>query len=136
MGLSCLLFLLSALFYSCTCQVTVPSTDPPVTTNGETVDLPAVENAANISVFCAVNFQGNSVDTFWRLGASSMSLQLVEFGQPQFSNFALENAPGFTNLTIRLFSRAGLDMMVLECTNGFFVGGNLESALFLPRFIG
>ena len=133
MGPPCLLFLLFALYYSCTCQVTIPSTDPPVTTNEGIVDLPAVENAANVSVFCAVTFQGNPVNTNWRLGPSSTSLQLIDFDEPQF---ALENAPRFTNLTIRLFSRASLDMMVLECTNGFFVGGNFESALFLPRFIG
>ena len=110
------------------------STDPSVTTNGGTVDLPAVENAANVSAFCAVAFQGAPVDTIWRLGSSGMSTQPINFNQPQFSNFALENVPRFANLTILSFSRASLDMMVLECTNGF--GGALENAFFIPRFIG
>ena len=111
------------------------STDSPVTTNGGTVDLPAVENAANVSVFCAVTFQGIPVDSNWRLGSSGMSPQPIDFNQPQFSNFALGNVPRFTNLTILSFSRAGLTMMVLECNNAFG-GGNLENAFFIPRFIG
>ena len=112
------------------------STDPSVTTNGGTVDLPAVENAANVSVFCAVTFQGTPVDSNWRLGSSGMSSQPIDFGQPQFSNFALESVIRFTNLTILSFSRASLDMMILECTNGASVGTNVENAFFIPRFIG
>ena len=120
-------FLLQLRFYASSLI-----TDPPVTTNGGTVDLPAVENTANVSVFCALTFQGTPVNTIWRLGSSGMSTQLIDFSQPQFSNFALEN---IANLTILSFSRASLDMMILECTNGFG-GGNLENAFFIPRFIG
>ena len=107
------------------------STDPSVITNGGTVDLPAVENAANVSVFCAVAFQGIPVNTNWRLAPSGMIPQPINFSQP---HFALENATRFTNLTILSFGRASLDMMVLECTNGF-ASPNLENAYFIPRFI-
>ena len=136
MGWPCLLLLLSSLYYSCTCQATIPSTDPPVATNGETIDLPAVENATNVSVFCKVMFQGIIVDTRWRLGLGGISQQPIDFSsQPQF---ALEDVARFTNLTILSFSRASLDMMILECTNGFIAGGgiNLENAFFIPKFIG
>ena len=114
------------------------STDPSVATNGGTVDLPAVENAANVSVFCAVTFQGTPVDTRWRLGSGGISQQPIDFGQPQFSNFVRENVARFTNLTILSFNRESLDMMILECTNGFTAGGgiNLENAFFIPKFIG
>ena len=142
MGWPCLLLLLSSLYYSCTCQGAIPSTDPPVTTNGETVNLPAVENASNVSVFCAVTaFQGIPVDTFWRLGSlplgtGAMSPQPILFGQPQFSNFVYENVARFTNLTILSFSRESLDVMVLECTNGAGIATNRRNAFFIPRFIG
>ena len=135
MGWQCLLLLLSSLYYSCKCQGTIP-TDPPVAMNGGTVDLPAVENATNVSVFCEVMFQGIIVDTNWRLGSSGVSPQPIDFGQPQFSNFVLENVARFTNLTILSFSRASLDMMVLECTNAASVNFNRENAFFIPKFIG
>ena len=110
-------------------------TDPPVLTNGGTVDLSAVENATNVSVFCAVTFNSDASNTVWRLGPDSMSTEIIGFGQPAFSNFVLENpSTGRTNLIILSFSRDNLDMMVLECTNGF--GGALENAFFIPRFIG
>ena len=139
MGWPCLLLLLSSLYYSCTCQVSIPSTDPPVATNGETIDLPAVENATNVSVFCGVSFNnmGNSVPvaTIWRLGSSVVTtLPTIQFSEPEYSNFVLENVTRFTNLTILSFSRS-LDMMVLLCTNGFG-GANQEYAFFIPRFIG
>ena len=131
MGWQCLLLLLSSLYYSCTCQVTIPSTDPPVTTNGGTVDLPAVENATNVSVFCELT----SISTVWQLGRNGMPQDLIDFDDPEFSNFKLENVPTYTNLTILSFTK-DLGMTVLECTNGFIVGGNLQNAFFVPRFIG
>ena len=134
MGWQCLLLLLSSLYYSCTCQTTTPSTDPPVATNGGIVALPAVENATNVSVFCAVTFQGTPAGTNWRLGTDSMSTLPILFGEQDFSNFVVENVIRVTNLTILSFSRASLHMMVLECNNGF--GGALENAFFIPRFIG
>ena len=134
MGWQCLL-LLSSLYYSCTCQVNIPFSDPPVATNGETVDLPAVENATNVSVFCEVMFNGNPSNTVWKLGPDSFSTQIIGFSQPEFSNLILEDpSTGRTNLTILSFSRDSLDMVVLECTNGF--GGALENVFFIPRFIG
>ena len=105
-------------------------TDPPVATNGGSVDLPAVENATNVSVFCEVTFLNNSANSIWRLGSTT-----IAFGQLAFSNFVLvENIPRRTNLTLLWFSRASLDMMVLECTNG--IGSDLAQAFFIPRFIG
>ena len=112
--------------------VTGFSTDPPVM-NGGTVDLPAVENATNVSVFCDVMFNDMSVGTAWLLGPDKMSTDLLVFNQPT-SNFAIEDTIMRKNLTILLFSRASLDMVVLECTNGF--GGALENAFFIPKFIG
>ena len=107
-------------------------TDPPVTTNGGTVDLPAVENATNVSVFCDVTFQGTPVVTAWRMGLIGMTPQPIDFTG---SNFVLENVTRNNNLTILSFTRSDLDMMVLQCTNGFVVSGE-ESAFFIPRFIG
>ena len=105
-------------------------TDPPVASIGETVDLPAVENATNISVFCEVTFLTNSANTVWRLGSTT-----IAFGQEAFSNFVLvENIPRRTNLTILSFSRGSLENMVLQCTNG--IGSDLQEAFFTPRFIG
>ena len=128
MGLPCLLFLLSSLYYSCSCQVTIPSTDPPVTTNGETVDLPAVENATNVCVFCEF-----STATVWQLGRNGMPPDLIDFDDPEFSNFKLENISTYTNLTILLFTK-DLSTIVLECTNGFQL--SKINAFFIPRFIG
>ena len=114
-------------------------TDPPVPSNGGTVDLPAVENSTNVSVFCEVSFNnmGNNVlvSTIWRLGSGTETTKLIRYDQPEYSNFYLEDAVRFTNFTILSFTRANLDMMVLECTNGFG-GANQENAFFVPRFIG
>lgn len=85
------------------------STDPPVATNGGTVDLPAVENATNVNVFCEVTFNdsGNNVlvTTGWRLGLSAMTTQSIQFNEPD-TNFVLENVTRSTNLTILSFTRA------------------------------
>ena len=115
--------------------VSALSTDP-IAVNGGTVDLPAVENAANVPVFCAVTFSNTPVDTAWFLKNGTMPRERILFGQPQFVNFvAVPGTPTIhTNITVVLFSRANLDMIVLECTNNF--PGQLQNAFFTPRFIG
>ena len=132
--MKCASLLRSVLFLQLGIYANSIVTDPPVTTNGGTVDLPAVENATNVSVFCAVTFQGTPVDTAWRIGLIGMTPELIIFNDPQFSYLVRENVARQTNLTILSFTRSNLDMMVLQCTNGF--GGNEESAFFIPRFIG
>ena len=111
------------------------STDPPAV-NGGTVDLPAVENAANVPVFCEVTFSNTPVTTVWFLKNGTMPRERIQFGQPQFANFM--GVPGtptvHTNITIVSFSRANLDMIVLECSNNFVT--ELQNAFFTPRFIG
>ena len=110
-------------------------TDPPAV-NGGTVDLPAVENAANVPVFCAVTFDNTPVSTIWYLKNGTMPRERIFFGQPQFPNFV--GVPGtptvLSNITIVSFSRANLDMVLLECSNGFPF--QLQHAFFTPRFIG
>ena len=115
--------------------VSALSTDPPAL-NGGTVDLPAVENAANVPVFCAVTFDNTPVSTIWYLKNGTMPRERIFFGQPQFANFmAVPGTPTVaTNITIVSFSRANLDMIVLECTNIFT--SQLQNAFFTPRFIG
>ena len=132
MGWPCLLLLLSSLYCSCTCQGIIPPTDPPVAMNGGTVDLPAVENATNVSVFCAVMFQGSPVTTIWR--TRTITSMIVESISLASTDFVFENTSFYTNLTIVSFSRDVLEMILLQCTNGF--GAALESAFFTPRFIG
>ena len=133
--MKCASLLRSVLFFQLGIYASSLVTDPPVTTNGGTVDLPAVENATNVSVFCAVSFQGTPVDTAWRMGLIGMTPQPIDFSDPQTSNFVLENVARRTNLTILSFTRSNLDMMVLQCAN-LFSGANEESAFFIPRFIG
>ena len=131
--MKCASLLRSVLFLQLGIYANSIVTDPPLTTNGGTVDLPAVENATNVSVFCAVTFQGTPVATDWLLASIGMTPQPISFTD---SNFVLENVTRNNNFTILSFTRSDLDMMVLQCTNGFVVGGNEESAFFIPRFIG
>ena len=130
--MKCASLLRSVLFLQLGIYANSIVTDPPVTTNGGTVDLPAVENATNVSVFCNVTFQGTPIVTGWRLLSIGMTPQPIA---AQLPNFVVENVARRTNLTILSFTRSNLDMMVLQCLNGF-VGENEESAFFIPRFIG
>ena len=110
-------------------QVTGLSTDPFVE-NGGTVLLPAPENAANVSVFCQVSFQGTQAITHWFLTLNGGTRSEVTSGP----SIQLTGGSHFTNLTIVSFSR-DLDMAILECTNAF-VSPNDETAFFLLRIIG
>ena len=130
--MKCASLLRSVLFLQLGIYANSIVTDPPVTTNGGTVDLPAVENAINVSVFCNVTFQGTPIVTGWRLLSIGMTPQPIGV---QLPNFVVENVARRTNLTILSFTRSNLDMMMLQCLNGF-VGDNEESAFFIPRFIG
>ena len=87
--MKCASLLPSILFLQLGIYASSLFTDPPVTTSEETVDLPAVENATNVSVFCEVLFQGTPLVTTWRIGLIGMTPQPIIFGDPQFSNFVL-----------------------------------------------
>ena len=105
------------------------STDPFVE-NGGTVVLPAPENAANVSVFCQVSFQGTPVVTQWFLTLNGGTRSEITTGPSiQFTGGSM-----LLNLTIVSFSR-DLDIAILECGNGFG-GPNDETAFFLLRIIG
>ena len=108
------------------------TTDPPVATNGGTVDLPAVENATNVSVFCEVTFQGSPVTTIW--STRTITSMMVEPIGLDSTDFVFENTSIKTNLTIVSFNRDILEVILLQCGNGF--GAALEHAFFRPRFIG
>ena len=110
-------------------QVAGLSTDPFVE-NGGTVVLPAPENAANVSVFCQVSFQGTPVVTQWFLTLNGGTRSAIMPGP----SFQLTGGSQQPNLTIVSFGR-DLDMAILECTN-FFVSPNDETAFFLLRIIG
>ena len=110
-------------------QVTGLLTDPFVENRG-TVVLPAPENAANVSVFCQVGFQGTPSVTQWFLTMNGGTRDLLVVG----SSFQLTGGSMQPNLTIVSFSH-NLDMAILECSNGF-VSPNDESAFFLLRIIG
>ena len=110
-------------------QVTGLLTDPFVE-NGGTVVLPAPENAANVSVFCQVSFQGTPAVTNWFLTLNGGTRSEVTSGP----SFQLTGGSMFTNLTIVSFS-TDLDMAILECNN-VFISPNDETAFFLLRIIG
>ena len=105
------------------------STDPFVE-NGGTVVLPAPENAANVSVFCQVSFQGTPIVTQWFLTMNGGTRSAITTEPSvQLTGGTLQ-----PNLTIVSFSR-DLDMAILECGNGFN-SPNKEVAFFLLRIIG
>ena len=108
------------------------STDPP-TENGGTTVVAALENATNVSVFCAVTEFGNATLTAWYLTEEGGTRQRIQFGQQCAANF-LETGAGNANLTILLFGR-NLDMARLECNNGLNPP-NREVAFFSLRIIG
>ena len=110
-------------------QVTGLLTDPFVENRG-TVVLPAKENAANVSVFCQVTFQGTPAVTQWFLTLNGGTRSEVTSG----SSIQLTGGTRQRNLTIVSFSR-DLDMAILECNN-VFASPNDETAFFLLRIIG
>ena len=112
-------------------QVAGLLTDPFVE-NGGTVVLPAPENAANVSVFCHVSFQGTPTVTQWFLTLNGGTRSELTSGP----SFQLTGGSMQPNLTIVSFSR-DLDMAsaIVECGNGF-LSPNDESAFFLLRIIG
>ena len=105
------------------------STDPFVENRG-TVVLPAPENAANVSVFCQVSFQGTPAVTQWFLTLNGGTRNAIMSGP----SIQLTGGSQTPNLTIVSFSR-DLDMAIVECNNGF-VSPNDETAFFLLRIIG
>ena len=106
------------------------STDPFVE-NGGTVVLPAPENAANVSIFCQVTFQGILAVSQWFLTTKGGTRSEILAGGP---SFRLTGGTQTPNLTIVSFSR-DLDMAIVECNN-VFVSPNDETAFFLLRIIG
>ena len=108
------------------------STDPP-TENGGTAVVAALENATNVSVFCAFLFPGTTtpLTTAWYLTEQGGTRHQILFGLPSAANYF---TTGFqTNLTILSFGR-NLDMGVLECNNN--LDSNNEIAYFMLRIIG
>ena len=110
-------------------QVAGLLTDPFVE-NGGTVVLPAPENAANVSVFCQVSFQGTPVVTQWFLTLNGGTRSEITTGP----SIRISGGSMRPNLTIVSFSR-DLDMAIMECGNGF-VSPNDETVFFLLRIIG
>ena len=112
----------------------------PVSENGGTPIVAAIENAINVRVFCEVTFNNNPSFTTW---------QLTTFGEPRFlltfdingtgispnsQNFMANGVPvgngiSRSNLTILTFD-SSLDMTLLECGLG-----NTVMANFILRII-
>ena len=111
-------------------QATGLLTDPFVE-NGGTVVLPAPENAANVSIFCQVTFQGTLVVSQWFLTTKGGTRSAITAGG---HSFRLTGGTQTPNLTIVSFSR-DLDMAIVECNN-VFISPNDETAFFLLRIIG
>lgn len=110
------------------------STDPP-TENGRTSVVAALENATNVSIFCAVTFGGgNSAPrlTVWFFTEIGGVTREAIFGIPGVPNF-FSTGPRRENLTIESFGR-NFDMGLLECTNNIDAP-NDETAFFLLRII-
>ena len=106
------------------------STDPP-TVNGGTAVVAALENATNVSVFCAVTIGGMPSLTLWSITVEGGTIQRI-FGIPGVPNF-FSTGSGRENLTIISFNR-NFDMALLECDNNF--DNARERAFFSLRIIG
>ena len=67
--------------------VTGLSTDPPITENGATAVVAALENATNVSISCTVRDFGNPGVSFWYLTEEGGTTQPIVFGQQSPANF-------------------------------------------------
>ena len=109
------------------------STDPP-TENGGTAVVAALENATNVSVFCAVTFGGGStaprVKLWYITTIGGLTRELILTSVPNFV-FAGTHRE---NLTILSFGR-NLDMGRLECNNDIVEPNQNEKAFFSLRII-
>ena len=112
--------------------VTGFSTDPP-TENGGTAVVAALENATNVSVYCAVMDFGSPGVSFWYLTEAGGTRQRILFGQQSAANF-LATGVVHENFTILSF-RQNLDRALLECNNGL-IPPHDEVAFFSLRIIG
>ena len=114
----------------------------PVSQDGQTPILAAVEGGMNIRVYCEVTFNGNPTFTNWiltRVGENSILLDFNINGTgipPNGQNFILRNSENImatgvpvgngishSNLTILTFD-SSLDMALLECARSNTVMAN------------
>ena len=97
----------------------------PVSQDGQTPVIAAVEGAMNIMVFCEVTFNGDPTFTTWqitRVGELRFPLTFDINGtgtSPNSENFMATGVPigneiSRSNLTILIFD-SSLDMILLEC---------------------
>ena len=106
----------------------------PVSQDGQTPVIAAVEGAMNIRVYCEVTFNGNPTFTNWILTRVGENPILIDFdingtGIPPYGqNFMATGVPvgngiSQANLTILTFDRS-LDMALLECARSSTVMAN------------
>ena len=97
----------------------------PVSQDGQTPVLAAVEGAMNIRIYCEVTFNGNPTFTNWILTRHGGNPILLDFDingtgiPPNSENFVATGVPvgngiSQANLTILTFD-SSLDMALLEC---------------------
>ena len=97
----------------------------PVSLDGQTPVIAAVEGAMNIKLFCKVTFNGNPSITTWQLTKFGSPRYLLTFDvngkgtPPNSENFTatgvpVENTLSRSNLTILTFDRS-LDKALMEC---------------------
>lgn len=132
---------LHLLFLCCCYSYSAALSTDPVSVNGETPVVSAVEDASNVTVFCAVNQTGTMMPSFttWRItraGGSSLVLGFDNDGNPDNSNslnFRVTGTPFFSgtrqsNLTIVIFD-SSLDNALLECLEGTTFKANFSLKL-------
>ena len=130
----CIIFVLFIIYLlrNCYCQRTV--TTYPMSINGETPIVPAVENTNDITVVCVILFNGNPFITGWQITKSGGSETLLAFSlngtgnNPDSSNFFVTGEPSIpattqSNFTILTFD-SSLDMATLDCLDGNEVVGS------------
>ena len=128
------------LFFCLSSYSTSLSTDP-VSIDGETPVVSAVEGTKDVTVFCAVELSnGNPSFTNWEITrVGSQGSKLLTFNAsgdadgPSSENFRVTGEPLFSgtrqsNLTILTFDRS-LDNALLECLEGTTVMANFTLKL-------
>ena len=106
------------------------NTNPPAENFGSAV-VAALENASNVTVFCAVTFRdgGSARTSAWFITLKNSTRERILFDEPNFETVYLQS-----NFTILSFS-AELDMAILECTNSL-IPPNTQTVFFTLRTLG